>query len=73
MISDADRALLQAELAALRQARTALLTGRAIQAAGHAGKSTAFTAADPAALDRRIREIEARLGLTPRRAIAIRF
>ena len=67
-LTDADRAALQAELAALEQARLGLLTGRSRVSVQYDNRKVEYSPANLTALLQRIAEVKALLGITSRRS-----
>ena len=72
-LTDADRAALQAELAALEQARLGLLTGRSRVSVQYDNRKVEYSPANLTALLQRIAEVKALLGITSRRSIGVSF
>ena len=72
-LTDADRAALQAELAALEQARLGLLTGRSRVSVQYDNRKVEYSPANLTALLQRIAEVKALLGITSRRPIGVSF
>lgn len=59
----ADLATMQAELASLKAARTAILRGRSTASASYEGRSVTYRAAELEALNSAIIELEAKISL----------
>lgn len=71
--SDMDTAALEAQLAALEQARIDLATGKMRVSVSVAGRSVTYAKAEMGHLNALIAETKQRLGRGGRRAIGLRF
>lgn len=68
-----DTATLQAQLAALEDARLQLAMGKSRASVSYDGKSVSYTKADAALIAGLIQELKIKLGLAGRRAFPVRF